>query len=80
MAAPTFSEQLTAAQEALHAVVSGKLLSHSSLSGSFTKLSPGELRDHINWLEQKVREEAMATGRNSSRVGYIGNNAGSAYE
>jgi predicted sulfurtransferase len=57
MAAPTYKTQLSQAQEALAAIVSGQLESHSTLAGQFRHLSIEQLRDHIEWLEMKAQQE-----------------------
>ena len=57
MAPPSYSKQLEDAKEALALIVAGQLESHSTLAGSFKNWSPAQMRDHIEWLEQKSRQE-----------------------
>ena len=66
MAAPTYARQLSDAQEALAAIVSGQLQSHSTLAGQFQHLSVSDLRKHIEWLETKAAQEARGN------KGYVG--------
>lgn len=62
MAAPTYATQLDEAKEALALIVAGQLESHSTLAGQFKHWTPAQLRDHVDWLEDKAREEAIDTG------------------
>jgi hypothetical protein len=61
MAPPTYAKQLADAREALAAIVSGQLASHSTLAGSYQHLSVNDLQKHIEWLEVKASQER--TGR-----------------
>ena len=57
MAAPTYAVQLDEAIEALALIVAGQLDSHSTLAGQYKHWTPEQLRDHIDWLEDKARQE-----------------------
>lgn len=73
MAAPTYSTQLEEAKEALALIVSGQLESHSTLAGQYKHWTPSQLRDHIDWLEDKTREEEIDDSGNRAgkrQVGY----------
>lgn len=71
MAAPSYQKQLEDAKEALSLIVSGQLASHSTLAGQFSHLSINDLRNHIEWLEGKDRQEkAENAGRGVSYVAF----------
>ncbi len=59
MAAPTYSKQLDQAKEALALITAGQLESSSTLAGSFKNFTPQQMRDHIEWLEVKARQECI---------------------
>lgn len=62
MAAPSYATQLEEAKEALALIVAGQLESHSTLAGQYKHWTPAQLREHIDWLEGKVRDEEIETG------------------
>lgn len=71
MSAPTYSKQLEEAKEALSLIVSGQLESSSTLAGSFKNWTPEQMRDHIEWLEVKARQEAIEDAGNRAGTRYV---------
>lgn len=66
--ATSYRTQLEEAQEALALVVRGGIESHSTLAGTFKNWTPAAIREHIEWLEGKVRMEEDGPGRRFSAV------------
>ena len=71
MAAPSYSKQLDDAKEALSLIVAGQLESSSTLAGSFRNWSPAQMREHIEWLEAKVRQESNESSDNRAGPRYV---------
>ena len=71
MAATSWTKQLEEAKEALHLIVSGQLESSSTLAGSFKNWTPAQMRDHINWLEMKSRQECLDSSDNRAGTRYV---------
>jgi len=71
MSVPTYSKQLDEAREALALIVKGQLASSSTLAGSFSNWTPQQMRDHIEWLEVKARQESIDGSANRAGTRYV---------
>lgn len=71
MAVSTYSKQLDEAKEALALIVKGQLESSSTLAGSFKNWTPEQMRDHIEWLEVKARQESIDASANRAGTRYV---------